>query len=693
LRLTRDTVPAELATARELLPLERIDRSGAIATSDGAYVRVLQVTPLDLAALTSDERNEAAERFAGLVARLDDRCSLQVFVESTPVDVGTLGPAPAGDAAARLAHAHAGSLLSESGSRKAVGVGAYVIVAHRSERGRPPRRWLTMHRERLAASLLLTERVRRDAAAAGLCPRLLDGTEVVHLLRRRVGAGTQGPPTQVLEIHGELDADLDADEAAHAVRALHDGLATAAVDLTSPDRIDLGPVVEQVLHLDPADDAAGFGWLVEALPVDAPFSLAVHLGRAEGEARMAIYLALRAAASAGAVELAEEVDALTRRLVSADCARVDRGKFEQPSFWRSSLPIAWDEAGRMRTCSPRLAGETAPLALSWCASPSGTPFAINTRAETVARLDLSGTGRDATTVVISGADPCERVVAANVVLTHALAQGATGWVVDRSGGRGFLARLLGAVVTPADEAGGVGQSDVLRRLHDLLVDENADLATLAALLSGATNSPAGASAIVDLHGVADDLVPAATLIAAERAVSALSSQPPARSRTAPRGVLVLDEVERLLALPPARRWLAGLARRTTSLDVLLVGVVNDVAACDARSSAFLRRSEMKLLLRHEGAGLDAAHDVLGLRRGEAAALAELDAMHAYWIDGARTRGHIAIPLGAAARWMLAPDALDGDGRRAAALSRNADDAWAAIDTLRDEQPPALRGAA
>src|SRR3954462_4088407 len=60
----------ELSEAGELAPVEAIDRGGLTITSDGAFVRVLAVTPPNPLILADEDRQAVAAGFCHLIGRL-----------------------------------------------------------------------------------------------------------------------------------------------------------------------------------------------------------------------------------------------------------------------------------------------------------------------------------------------------------------------------------------------------------------------------------------------------------------------------------------------------------------------------------------------------------------------------------------------------------------------------------------------
>ena len=75
----------ELRAAGELVAVEAIDQTGLLVTSEGAFVRVLRVTPPNPLILSQADREAVANGFCHLVGRLRPGQSLQFYVDARPV--------------------------------------------------------------------------------------------------------------------------------------------------------------------------------------------------------------------------------------------------------------------------------------------------------------------------------------------------------------------------------------------------------------------------------------------------------------------------------------------------------------------------------------------------------------------------------------------------------------------------------
>ena len=76
--------------AGDLLAVEAIDPSGLAVTREGAFVRVLRVTPPNPLVLTDEERARIAHGYCQLVTRLRADQRLQFYVHSRPINLAEI---------------------------------------------------------------------------------------------------------------------------------------------------------------------------------------------------------------------------------------------------------------------------------------------------------------------------------------------------------------------------------------------------------------------------------------------------------------------------------------------------------------------------------------------------------------------------------------------------------------------------
>jgi len=90
LRARRADADAELGEAGDLLAVEAIDHTGLLVTSEGAFVRVLEVTPPNPLILSDEDRERTGQAFGRLVSRLGPAQSLQFYVQARPVNLAEI---------------------------------------------------------------------------------------------------------------------------------------------------------------------------------------------------------------------------------------------------------------------------------------------------------------------------------------------------------------------------------------------------------------------------------------------------------------------------------------------------------------------------------------------------------------------------------------------------------------------------
>ena len=139
----------ELREAGELLGVEAVDRTGLVVTSEGAFVRIFRVAPVNPLLMSGEEREKAAGTFGRLISQLHADERIQVLVEGRPVNLEELlgdcrrevqvfaGPPPGRETATRdplalsrwrLYAALEESLRLHADSQAAVEVSHYLVV-------------------------------------------------------------------------------------------------------------------------------------------------------------------------------------------------------------------------------------------------------------------------------------------------------------------------------------------------------------------------------------------------------------------------------------------------------------------------------------------------------------------------------------------------------------------------------------
>ena len=307
-----------LREAGELLGVEAVDRTGLVVTSEGAFVRIFRVCPVNPLLMSGEERAKAAGTFQRLISQLHDEERIQVVVEGRPVNLGELvgecrqqveacaGPAPSGDRGARDCLAlsrwrlHAAleeSLRLHADSQAAVEVNHYLVVPFLPRqhvaraalaywrRGKLPtaplERTLTAHRRAVREHLGRVDALRSELEAEGMATELLDGEQVVALLwscfnPTRADGGARPAPAG--ELLGELDAPVEREEAIQAGVRLRDAIAGASLDFDRDSHLaHVDRDAEQTIVVATTAGRTSMGWLHGAMLTRQPFTLSVYV--------------------------------------------------------------------------------------------------------------------------------------------------------------------------------------------------------------------------------------------------------------------------------------------------------------------------------------------------------------------------------------------------------------------------------
>lgn len=538
-RLNRKAVSAPFGEAGDLCAVEAIDREGLVVTSEGALVRVLRAAPKNPLVMSAAEREQVGRAFGQLAGRLAAGQSLQFYVEAAPVrldallaqteqdtaDAQRVVAANDGQRAEALRRLHAAlreSLEQHADEQAAVDVAYYVVVpylpdqtgrvewrallpgGHRRIGRAPLQRGLASHRRVARESLHLTDSIRGDLEALDLSTHLLSGPEVLDMLWRRFNPTTTdrtperrpGAREERLEVIGNLDRVGDARAAAKAAHALREMVAASAIDWPDQRHLRVDRDLEQAIYVATLPDATEFGWLLDAMQVQRPFTLSVHVhaldrlrersrfkarhrrlfgvnrgaelrGRTpdyemlaqeeelgellkelSGHERAAafevsIYQSIRERGpDPDPVQLAEAVEQASREIMAASDARVNLGQLRQLELWQSSLPLGRDIARLTRKYVTRHVGDTVPLVGTACGSPSGIPFAFTDPGREVVLINPFDPAHDNGTLLVNARSGGGKTFLVNVLLSRFLAHGMQAFVVDRAGHYEFLCRLV-----------------------------------------------------------------------------------------------------------------------------------------------------------------------------------------------------------------------------------------------------------
>jgi hypothetical protein len=356
----------------------------------------------------------------------------------------------------------------------------------------------SVHLQAIRDSLRHTEGIRTDLDAMGLSARSLSGHEVLDLLHSRFDpedAQSSGAlPASFMrgEAVQRLAVGESEDDASARAQALSEAICTQTIDLSDRNRLRIGKSFEQVFNVSFAPEQTWLGWLLHMMQSPCPFVLSVHIEATERyRERMAqkrrykrLYGVNRGAESNGrpldpdarlreqeAAELVDELatsvgagiyrvsiyhaanhpdperlaeisQATARELTMASDARVNHGLFAQKQLWQSTLPLGRDTAARKHKYVSRNVGDTFSLVGTSCSSPGGIPLGYALPGRTLERIDPFDPAHTNHLMLIAGITGSGKTMATIILLIRALAQGATGFIIDRAGHFAFLASLI-----------------------------------------------------------------------------------------------------------------------------------------------------------------------------------------------------------------------------------------------------------
>ncbi len=311
----------QMKEAGELLAVETIDRTGLAVTSEGAFVRVLQVTPPNPLILSEEERARIAHGYCQLVSRLRADQRLQFYVHSRPVKLKEVlaaarhevecvaGPPPASledDATDELARsrwrlyaAMEQSLRLHADDQAAVETSYYVVCPHvPPRRGRrellrelkprrkgllsgPMSRPLKAHRRAARESLAFAETIRTELDSLSIPSRLLGGEEFSALLWERFNptqADRAVNTPQTGEVVGDLDRPVEQKEARTVAERLRALIARSPIDFDrSHHHVEIDHDVEQAIWVATTAENTQVAWLMGPMMSRQPFTLSVHV--------------------------------------------------------------------------------------------------------------------------------------------------------------------------------------------------------------------------------------------------------------------------------------------------------------------------------------------------------------------------------------------------------------------------------
>ena len=404
----------------------------------------------------------------------------------------------------------------------------------------------SVHERAMRDSLRHAEGVRSDLEAMGVPARPLDGREVLDLLHGRFDPDAQRAgelPASFMcpEVIASPIAGEDAKDASTRASALASAVCTAELGLSERSHVRIGGSAEEVFFVGLAPEQTWLGWLLHMMQAPRPFTLSVHIQATEryrermtqkrryrrihgvnrgveqrgrpldpdarvqeeeaaelndelatsagaGIYRVSIYGSLLESGPQPDTETLHELCQAAGREVTMACdARIGHGLFAQGALWRSTLPLGRDVARRRRKYVSRNVGDTFPLCGTSCGSPEGIPLGYALPGRTLERLDPFDPAHPNHLLLVNGMSGAGKTMAAIILLIRALAQGASGFIIDRAGHFDFLCSLIPGAASleiggdahainswDVDDPARVGAEkiDYLLALHALLLGEH-----------------------------------------------------------------------------------------------------------------------------------------------------------------------------------------------------------------------------
>jgi hypothetical protein len=412
--------------------------------------------------------------------------------------------------------------------------------------GRARRVKAGVHDRAIRDCLRHAEGVRADLEAMSVAARPLDGDEVLDLLHERFDPDAQSAgelPASFMrpQVVRPLIAGESPDEASERASSLAEAICTAEVNSGERSHLRIGSAAVEVFFVSLAPEQTWLGWLLHMMQAPRPFALSVHVQATEryrermaqkrryrrihgvnrgveqrgrpldpdarvqeeeaaelndelamtagsGIYRVSIYGALTEHGPEPDTETLHELCEATGREVTMACdARIGHGLFAQRSLWQSTLPLGRDVAARKRKYVSRNVGDTFPLCGTSCGSPEGIPLGYALPGRTLERLDPFDPAHPNHLLLVNGMSGAGKTMAAIILLIRALAQGATGFIIDRAGHFDFLCSLIPGAASleigadahaincwdvPDAAQVGAEKIDYLLALHALLLGEH-----------------------------------------------------------------------------------------------------------------------------------------------------------------------------------------------------------------------------
>ena len=251
----------------------------------------------------------------------------------------------------------------------------------------------------------------------------------------------------------------------------------------------------------------------------------------------------------------------------------------------------------------------------------------------------------------------------------------------------------------ADQEAQAGAEDVASVLRTLAerIASFVDEGSYAYLLDRETTVPADAPLVAfDTRKVPRELSAAVLFVLAEHVTQRIERRGQQRLHEtdaglfAGRSMLVIDEAWKLVERRATGEWVNDIARRSRHLGLFLVAISQQLSDFAGRyGRALLRNSTQQLFLRQSPDELAYIKEAVRLSDAEVAAIARLKTVkraysQAYWINGTRGRGTIALRVGPTEYGLATSDPVGDLPRRTQILQAEGGDAWRALDRLAAE---------
>jgi hypothetical protein len=304
---------AARGSATALLGVAAIQPDGLLVAEDGAYVRYLEVSPVNPLVLEPAEAERVSAAFAQVAARLPDRQSLQLYVRATPLALEEILAVETHRCEQAAGVAQDGGERDRAKATRALGIAHERSLRHAAEtvyplqlrylvvspwrpagrsfvatrRSRGPRRTnAAAHERAVRDSLRHTDGVRGDLEATGVAARPLTGPEVLDLLAARFdpqGSTSGGLPASFMtpDVLRPFAPGEAAEQAQEAAETLADAVCTAPIGCAERDRLQVGECLEQSFFVSLAPEQTWLGWLLHLMQAPRPFTLSVHVQATE----------------------------------------------------------------------------------------------------------------------------------------------------------------------------------------------------------------------------------------------------------------------------------------------------------------------------------------------------------------------------------------------------------------------------